>query len=58
MRFSRGLLWGGLIGSLVGMIIAGQKAQQKPMPEIESSPQDTPRPLAKTRRRMLNHLAD
>lgn len=60
MRFWRGLVWGGLVGSVLGMALSGRKSRNRPViiREIKSSAKDALRSAGKMRRRMMSRLSD
>jgi len=60
MRFWRGLVWGGLVGSVIGLVLSTNKPQRKLMisREIKSSAKDVLRSAGKMRRRIMSRLSD
>jgi hypothetical protein len=61
MRFWRGLVWGGLVGSVVGLVLSANKPSQKPIfsKEIKSSAKETLKASAgQMKRRIMSRLSD
>jgi len=60
MRFWRGLLWGGLIGSAIGVVLSSPKPQRKPMvvQNVEDAAQTLKKSAYRARRRIMNRLTD
>lgn len=58
MRFWRGLMWGGLLGSAIGFVLSSNKPQRKPMivRQIQSTAKDVVKTARKARRRMMNRF--
>lgn len=60
MRFLRSLLWSGLIGSAVGLLLSAKKPTKKTVmvKQLSSTADDMLKSARKMRRRMMNRLRD
>lgn len=58
MRFWRGLLWGGLLGSAVGLALASNKPQRKPpiVREVQSTAKAMMKKAQVARRSIMDRL--
>jgi hypothetical protein len=58
MRFWRGLMWGGLLGSAIGFVLSSNEPQRKPMivRQIQSTAKDVVKTARKARRRMIDRF--
>ncbi|HWR56621.1 MAG TPA: hypothetical protein VN462_08930 [Negativicutes bacterium] len=60
MRFWRGLLWGGLIGSAVGLVLSGKKRKKRTalQDRFKTTAGGMLQSAGKIRRRMMRRLRD
>lgn len=58
MRFWRGLLWGGLIGSAIGLTLSARKPARKTVivKQLKSTAEDVMQSARKIRRRMMKRF--
>jgi len=60
MRFWRGLLWGGLIGSAIGLALSGKKRKKRTAihDHLKTTAGGMLKSAGKIRRRMMHRLRD